>query len=175
MLAEKALYTGGATRRLIFKPMVELVSLKNLLPPNIRINIRVHFNDQAFFMNGTVASRLTAADINMKLQVTSLRFKAPLYNTLETVREKGSYVQFPVVRYETRTFTMPDGETTFDKADMFEQRIPNRLWVGFQDTRSFNGTLAYDPFSFEKFGLMWIKQLINGEEYPEHENSGVKP
>ena len=117
-------------------------------------------------MNGNVAGRLEADDVDLKLYVSSLRLKAPLYNTLTHLRDTNHYMLYPVVRYETRTFTLPNGETNFDKADIFEQRIPNRVFVYFLDSRAFNGTIDYSPFAFQTFSVEWIKQLINGEEYP---------
>ena len=37
--------------------------------------------------------------------------------------------------------------------------------VGLPHQNSFSGDYIYNPFSFQHFGLPWIKQLINGEEY----------
>ena len=166
MQNEKKLYTNGVRRTLVFKPWVEVFHLHRPLPPNTRVLIRMHFNDPSYFMNGVVAGRLQADDVDLKLYVSSLRLKAPLYNTLTELRDANHYMQYPVVRYETRTFTLANGETNFDKADIFEQRIPNRVFVYFLDSRAFNDTINFSPFAFQTFGVEWIKQLINGEEYP---------
>lgn len=164
---DQKLWTGNTRRTLIFKPLVEVFHLHKPLPPNTRVLIRMHFNDPAYFMNGTTnTATFSSADVDVKMYVSSLRLKAPLYNTLATLRDGNHYVQYPVVRYETRTFSLANGETNFDKADIFEQRIPNRVFVYLLDSRSFNGTKEYSPFAFRTFGLEWIKQLINGEEYP---------
>lgn len=166
VIKERRLYTGGVRRTLVFKPLVEVFHLNKPLPPNTRVLIRMHFNEPAYFAYGGTAPRLVADDVDLKMYVSSLRLKAPLYNTLTHLRDSNHYMQYPVVRYETRTFTLPDGETNFDKADIFEQRIPNRVFVYFLDSRAFNGTIGYSPFAFRTFGVEWIKQLINGEEYP---------
>ena len=117
-------------------------------------------------MNGNMAGRLEADNVDLKLYVSSLRLKAPLYNTLTHLRDANHYMLYPVLRYETRTFTVPNGETNLNKANIFEQRISNRVFVYFLDSRAFNGTIDYSPFPFQTFAVEWIKQLINGEEYP---------
>ena len=117
-------------------------------------------------MNGNVAGRLEADDVDLKLYVSLLLLKAPLYNTLDHLKDTNHYMLYPVVRYETRTFTLPNGETNFEKGDIFEQRIPNRMFVYFLDSRAFNGTIDYSLFAVQTFSVEWIKQLINGEEYP---------
>ena len=38
--------------------------------------------------------------------------------------------------------------------------------VGLLHQSSYNGNYAYSPFAFQQFGLQWIKQFVDGEEYP---------
>ena len=38
--------------------------------------------------------------------------------------------------------------------------------VGMVDSRAFNGDYTRDPFCFQKFDLISIRQLLEGEEIP---------
>ena len=167
MKKEKALYVGGVRRKLIFKPHSEAFYLKKFLPPQVEISIQFHFNNSVFFLNGVGNNgRLNAEDIQMSFHVCQVKLTDPLYNTLSSARSKGTYVNFAVVRGEVRQFPLPAGEINFDRGDLFQNRIPDRLYFGIVHANSFNGNIAYDPFAFQKFDLLWVKQIINGEEYP---------
>ena len=38
--------------------------------------------------------------------------------------------------------------------------------MGLLHAESYSGNIAYNPFSFQRFGLINIKQLVRGEDYP---------
>ncbi|PFX23650.1 hypothetical protein AWC38_SpisGene11809 [Stylophora pistillata] len=41
-----------------------------------------------------------------------------------------------------------------------------RIVLGILATTAFNGQYDKDPFAFGQFGMEWVKQIWNGEEYP---------
>lgn len=89
-----------------------------------------------------------------------------MYVKLANEHKECLLVRYPLGRGEVHAFPLLQGQVDFDKDSLFQNRIPDRLVVGLVHANSFNGNIAYDPFSVKKFGLEWIKQLINGEEYP---------
>ena len=38
--------------------------------------------------------------------------------------------------------------------------------MGLLHAESYSGNITYNPFSFQRFGLINIKQLVRGEDYP---------
>ena len=44
--------------------------------------------------------------------------------------------------------------------------MPQRAIIGILKTTAFNGQYNEDPLAFGKFGVEYIKQIVNGEEYP---------
>ena len=166
--AEQGHYQGGAFRTLIFKPHSEIFHLSKALVPGVEIKIRFYFNAPAFFLNGVgEQGRLTKEDIQMSFHLCQLSLSAPLYKTLdETRHSKREVAKFPTVRSEIRVFSHPANMTEFNQGNLFQGRIPDRLIVGLLHAHSYNGHYQYNPFSFQKFGLVSIKQLVRGEEYP---------
>ena len=73
---------------------------------------------------------------------------------------------YSTVRSEIRVFSHPANMTEFNQGNLFQGCIPDQLIVGLLHANSYNGNIAYNPFSFQKFGLISIKQLLRGEEYP---------
>jgi len=80
--------------------------------------------------------------------------------------KSGRVVTYPTVRGEIRTYSHPNDNRHFECSNPFHNQLPNRLVVVLMKQTAFNGTVTVNPFSFEKFNLASIKQLVRGEEYP---------
>ena len=74
--------------------------------------------------------------------------------------------KYPTVRSEIRVFSHAANQLEFNEGNLYQGRIPDRLLVGLLHTLSYHGDVAYPPFSFQKFGLSQIEQLVRGEVYP---------
>ena len=71
-----------------------------------------------------------------------------------------------MVRSEIRSFTFAGDTTVWEKDNLFNGRIPDRLVVGIVRTPAFTGNTSNYPFAFEKFAVIRVRQFMNGEEYP---------
>jgi len=83
-----------------------------------------------------------------------------------TSMKGGRVATYPTVRGEIRTYSHPTDNRHFECSNPFHNKLPNRLVVALVKQTAFNGTITINPFSFEKFNLASIKQLVRGEEYP---------
>ena len=82
-------------------------------------------------------------------------------------REKNKKVaRFPVVRSEIRTFAIPAGMTKWHQGNVFLGRLPDRVLIAVIRSDAFNGGLDRYPFAYERNGVVSVKQIVNGEEYP---------
>ena len=103
----------------------------------------------------------------MTFHACQLTLSAPLYKTLDTARHSRREVaKYPTVRSEIRVFSYPINQLEFNEGNLFQGRVPDRLVVGLLHTQCYHGDVAYTLFSFQKFGLIHIKQLVRGEVYP---------
>ena len=167
MKREQGHYTDGKRRTLYFKPHSEAFYMGKPLVPFVEVVVRFFFHEPAFFLNGVAEQgRLTDADIKIKFHVCQVQLSDPLANTLQLQRNEGYYAKYPLVRSEIRTYALPAGQTDFDEDRIFLHRVPDRMIVGLLHQSSYNGDYTYSPFAFQQFGLQWIKQFVDGEEYP---------
>jgi len=152
MIGEVAEYAGGARRVLVFKPHLEVFHTGKLLVPGVEIKIKFHFNNPNLFMNGVgLAARLNEDDIKLTFHMCQLRLNEAFFTALSTKRQGGAAAFYPTVRSEIRTFSMDGALTRFDIANLFQNRVPDRMIVGLVDSRAFNGAVTRDPFCFQKF------------------------
>ena len=168
MVAETAEYAGGKVRHLVFKPHLEVFHTGKALVPGVEIKIKFHFNDPSLFLNGVgKAGRLKEEDIKIRFHLCQLRLNETVYMNLVSQRHnKKAVAMYPTIRSEIRTFSMENTKTRFEIRDLSQNRVPDRMIVGLLDSRPFNGAYTRDPFCFQKFDLISIKQIIKGEEYP---------
>lgn len=160
-------YAGGHTAILRFRPTLEVFNLSKLLVPGVQIDMSLYFNSPDLFLIGHhEAGRLNPADVKVKFYMCTLRLNPGVYLKLENEMKSPVPASYPTVRSEIRTFTMPATQRRFESNNLFFGRVPNRMVVGMVLSTAFTGTLANDPFAFQKFTLSSIKQTVNNEEYP---------
>ena len=161
-------YTDGKTHLLVFQPHLEAFHTGKALVPQVEIRMRLHFNSPDLFLNGVgLKGRLTENNIKVKFHLCQLRLNETVYNNFSEARHNERQVaSYPTVRSEIRTFSMQGNQARFEANNLFQGRIPDRIIVGMVCKEAFNGNVAFDPFCFQKFGLISIKQIVRGEEYP---------
>ena len=106
-------------------------------------------------------------------QVGSCHPARPLYGAQSNqesgrplVQTRTSSCPNPTMRSEIRVFSHAANQLEFKEGNLYQGHIPDRLVVGLLHTLSYHGDVAYPPFSFQKFGLSQIQQLVRGEVYP---------
>ena len=73
---------------------------------------------------------------------------------------------YPIVHTEMRQFPFDKGVTYREIINPFNGKVPQKVVIGIVNTLAFNGEYEFDPYAFEKAGVEYIKQVVNGEEYP---------
>ena len=153
-----------------FKPYLEVFHVSTLLVPGVQIQIDTYFNDPNMWTirwDGARSLRLTQADVNVRLFLAQVRVTPSVHREIvDDMKDAGKIATYPTVRGEIRTYSHPNDKRHFECNNPFHNQIPNRLVVALMDQAAFNGDIAKNPFTFKKFNVSTIKQLIRGEEYP---------
>jgi len=176
MVQSRIQFFGGKRVTLRFKPYLEVFHLSKLMVPGVQIQIDMYFNPPALWTvrwAGADSIRLTEADVNVRLFLSQVRVTPSVYREIMSSMKSGRVVTYPTVRGEIRTYSHPNDNRHFECSNPFHNQLPNRLVVVLMKQTAFNGTITINPFSFEKFNLASIKQLVRGEEYP-YENLELK-
>ena len=161
-------YLDGKRVTLRFKPFLEVFHLSKLLIPGVQIQMQMYFNNPSLWSvvyGGARSLRLTEADVNVRLFLAQVRVTPSVYRELMESMKTG-IVNYPTVRSEIRTYSHANSERYFECNNPFRNQLPNRVIVGLLRQDAFNGDAARYPFSYQKFNLSSIKQLVSGEEYP---------
>ena len=71
-------------------------------------------------------------------------------------------MKYPLRRVEVKTVTVPQGNLSILKENLFGGRLPTRLIVGLVDNDSYNGTIAKSPFNFQHNNINFIAIYRDG-------------
>ena len=172
-------FHGNKTVTLIVYPHLAPMRTGRLLVPGVELGLDLYLNKPDFYMFGTYANGTQATggtkkyvtvgpnELKVTLYLCRMTLNQSVYNTLQTRRRvKNRWANYPVVRTEIRTFSFDGNTTKFTQDNVFTGRVPDRILIGLLDSKAYNGDLEYYPYAFQSFGATRIRQIIDGEEYP---------
>ena len=85
--------------------------------------------------------------------------------------EKANAV-YPLTRTLMRVFSVANGSFSFTADNMFMDKIPNRVIVGFVRGDAYNGDLGHNPLMLEHMSLNYISLHHQGSQIPA---KGLRP
>ena len=152
---------------MMFQSHPEAFHAGKVFLPQVEIRMRFYFSSPDFFLNEVALhGRLSEEDIKIRFHLCQLRLNSDAYNSLSKERHNEREIaSYPAVQSEIRTFIMQGTQAHFEANNLL-CRVPDHLIVGLVRDEAFSGNLSFNPFSFQKFGVSSIKQIVKGEEYP---------
>ena len=152
-------------------PAHALFQSDKYLVGNVNFNIRIYLHNEAF--------SLMSATGTEKVQVLDCQFVVRYVKVSDSVRLKhirimlghmaGKPAQpalYSLERGDVQTYNIASGQSSFQRTDLFLNKIPRRIVIGFVRNDAYVGNKDRNPFNFQLFGLKMLKLLVNGEEYP---------
>ena len=74
--------------------------------------------------------------------------------------------KYPLRRVEVKSFTIPQGNLTAIKENLFLGQLPKRVVIGFVDNDAYNGVIGKNPFNFKHNNINFIALYKDGEQIP---------
>jgi len=71
---------------------------------------------------------------------------------------------YPLRRFEVKTFTVPQGNLSWVKENVFLGQFPKRIVIGCVDNTAFNGQFNKNQFRFQNYGINFIAIHKDGEQ-----------
>ena len=73
---------------------------------------------------------------------------------------------YPLTKTVTRVFSAAQGSLSFAEDNLFMDKLPNRVVLGFVRADTFNGTYARNPFRFLHCNINYLALYHQGKEIP---------
>ena len=163
-------YAGGKRRILRMKPFIDAFHQGKWIVPKTLLELEFYLNPAALFMNGEANPpseevRVNPEDIKLTFFLCLVSLNPAVYMSMMSMMTK-TPAKYPMIRTEMRQFPLDNGTTSKEINEPFNGKVPQRVIIGILKTTAFNGQYNEDPLAFGKFGVEYIKQIVNGEEYP---------
>ena len=145
----------------------DMMFSERLLLNNVDVTIKLIPNSSAFCLLSGEASpdyKISIQSAVLKVQTVKISPSLQLLHLKEL--EKGINAKYPIRRIDCRTYTIPRGNPSLHKDDLFNGQRPQRIVLGMVDSGAFNGSYTKNPYNFKLYGATSIKLNVNGEMTP---------
>ena len=136
------------------------------------INIRIDLQSEAFcLMSSAGTERLAILNAEFMVHYVKISESVRLQHIaiMSGTGRKGLRPRpalYPLVRGDMQALNIAQGQSSFQKNDLFLGKVPRRVVVGLVRNDAYVGDKAFNPFNFHLFNLKSLKVLVNGEEHP---------
>lgn len=103
----------------------------------------------------------------MELCVKALSLYSGVSNSLSSVLTNHA-AQYPMIQTECKSIYISAGRTEAPENNIFTDKVPKRVVVGFVENSAFNGSIRKSPFKFDHFNITEIHLSANGRQYPAY-------
>ena len=139
----------------------------HLLLNHVDVTIKLNPNSTAFaLMSGETNPNYKIAIQNAHLKVRAVKVSPTLQLQHMTELKKGMNAIYPMRRTDCKTYTIPAGNPSIHKGDMFNGQIPKRIVLAMVDSGAFNGSYTKNPYNFQLYGATSISLTIDREQKP---------
>ena len=73
---------------------------------------------------------------------------------------------YPFWKSEIKTYSIPQGSSTQSMDNLFYSGCPQRLIVGFVNSKAYVGNYHFNPFNFQHFDLSYLECSLDGRSVP---------
>lgn len=152
----------------LFGPLhVDALFTDRLLINHVNVNFKLTLNPSAFIlMSGE-------ANPNYKIDLQSATLKMRSIKVSPTVQmlhlqemKKGVTAKYPIRRVDCKTYTIPSGNPSIHKGDLFNGLIPKRVVIAMVDSDAFNGSYTKNPYNFKLNKMTSFSLTVDGEQIP---------
>ena len=145
----------------------DMLYSERLLLNHVNVTIKLTPNTPAFALMSETASP------NYKISIQSAVLKVRAVKVTPTLQlhhlnqlKKGVTAKYPIRRVECKTYTIPTGNPSLNKGDLFNGNIPKRIILGMVDSDAFNGSYTKNPYHFKLYNSSSLKLTVDGEMVP---------
>lgn len=145
----------------------DMLFSERLLLNHVDVTFKLTPNAPAFcLMSGEAGPDYKIGIQNAVLKVRSVKVSPTLQLLHLNELKKGTNAKYPIRRVDCKTYTIPTGNPSLYRDDLFNGQVPKRIVLGMVDSDAFNGSYTKNPFSFKLYEANSVKLNVDGEMIP---------
>ena len=162
----KALVTTSAHLEMCGKLQLDIMQSTKYIPNGVSLTLKLTKSAPEFYL-WTPAEPATGDPIPFKfkfdevyLVLKKLSLNPSVITKNEAQLKRGTPMRIPLRKTEIRTFTIPTGSFNFATENLFNGRLPERVFVSFIDASAYSGKISENPFNYKHYDLEFIKTVV---------------
>ena len=149
---------------------VDFFNCDKLLIPNTDIRITLIKSNPNFCLISTtpddktskLSNNYTVKYIRASLHVRQMNVSESVHRSINSALARGP-ARYTFPDFQTKTFIIPATQNQFIRENIFNNEPIRRIAIAMNTNADFTGSLATNPFNYQKFGLREIKIFRNGQ------------
>ncbi len=170
-LKDRAKFTDGSkTVHMIGKLHADIFTQDRYLLNSVEVKVKLHRSKNEFCLMAT--DETAGYKVKIVAAVLHVR-KAKLNPGVALAHAKGlerATAKYPVDRILVKSYTVPAGDLSVLKENLFLGQQPKRIIVGLVSNAAFNGHYKRNPFNFKHYNLNKVAVYIDGMMVPMSES-----
>ena len=143
---------------------VDLSFQNRYLLNGVEIRLRLIRSKDIFCLHGNAAG----CKVSLK-EVVLFVHKVKPNSSIQLAHTKAlqlATAKYPLRRVEVKSFTVPMGNRSITKENLFLGQLPTRIVVGVVDNDAYNGVIQKSPFNFKHNNINFITIYRDGVQIP---------
>ena len=160
-LKRKGLIASSAEVDMLGKLHLDMCFQQRFLLNGVELKLRFIRSKDAFCLTGDGDFKVLLKEVSLFCRKVRPSDAVRLAHIKALQLGMASY---PLRRVEVKTFTIPQGNLSWVKENVFLGQLPKRMVVGLIENTAFNGQLNKNPFRFQNYGINFIAIYKDGEQ-----------
>ena len=156
-------FDDGTIVKVMTKPHINICNQGKYLPPGVRIQWRLSPGSYAFCLMGKADSTNQLYIHEVKLVIRHIHVKDTVLKGIDRTLMK-TPATYPFCQPHMATYLIPSGTTSWIQDNIFNGKIPNRLFFGLVENSAYNGALIKNPFNFEHQRVSNVQVTVDNQE-----------
>ena len=132
----------------------------------VEMKLKLHRSKDAFcLMSPADGAAFKVRILEAMLHVRQVKVSPTVALAHAKALEKTT-AKYPVTRVLIKSFTIPQGDLSVSRENVFLGQLPKRIIVGLVNNASLNGTYKLNPFNFHHYNVNKIGVNVDGHQLP---------
>ena len=162
----KALAAESKEMDMMGKLHLDLFFQNRYLLNGVEVRLRLIRSNDLFCLHGNA----NQADNKVSLKEVTLFVRKvkpnPAVQLAHVKALQHGTAKYPLRRVEVKSFTVPTGNRSITKENLFLGQLPTRMVVGVVDNDAYNGVITKSPFNFKHNSINFMTIYRDGVQIP---------
>ena len=166
LVSRNARVKEGRVVELVGRPHIDVFQQDKYLLNGVDISLKFTRANKAFTLMSDHPEHYRINILEAALYVRKVKINPTISIEHNKTLQQGITAKYPLRRGVVNTFTIPQGNLSYNKENLITGQLPRRIILGFVTNRAFNGHGQNNPFNFQNLRLNYLTVNTDNQQFP---------